>query len=195
MVQAEYFIDNDPGFGSGTTFSIPVSNDINQTFNVDLSTVSDGLHKLHIRTKDDLDNWSHCHIKSIYKQGIGELASVDPNLVEIEYFIDTDPGFGNVKLFTKQFNEAIEVFEKYKRFMHTDIPFVPADEKLAELYYYLSRCQFEKPDKFGQPIEKLLEELKEILTAQMFENAVIYVLKYLKIDERLLNLKHYFYLL
>ena len=96
VVAMEYFIDNDPGFGSAIPITVSTpGNTINETFNVDLSSVSDGIHKLYIRTLDANGDWSHALVETFYKQGIGEVASPDPNLVQVEYFIDNDPGFGS----------------------------------------------------------------------------------------------------
>lgn len=85
----EYFIDNDPGEGNGTSVTLTSASQIDQSFLVDLNAVDPGGHQLHIRAKDE--------------QGIWSLVSTTPfavieaqaDIVAIEYAIDVDPGVGN----------------------------------------------------------------------------------------------------
>lgn len=91
----EYYIDTDPGVGNGTMVSIPAGNDVDFTFNVDLSNVSTGLHTLYIRARDNLGRWSFVEKKSFVRYvGTGNGTSF-PKITAIEYYIDTDPGEGS----------------------------------------------------------------------------------------------------
>ena len=58
ITAAEYFVDNDPGVGSGTALSISAGNTINETFSITTTALASGLHVLHIRTRDDDGTWS-----------------------------------------------------------------------------------------------------------------------------------------
>jgi hypothetical protein len=86
----EYFVDTDPGFGNGTNVTItPGSNVANVAIPIDISSLSAGFHNIYLRSKDDAGVWSLTNRWMFVK----DIASVNTN--KLEYFIDTDPGFGN----------------------------------------------------------------------------------------------------
>jgi hypothetical protein len=90
VVAAEYYIDNDPGFGSGTTIPITPGNDLqNIAAQISLANINEGLHKLFLRTKDANGKWSVTNERLFVK------IAVNNPVTRIEYFYDTDPGFGN----------------------------------------------------------------------------------------------------
>jgi CARDB/SprB repeat/Secretion system C-terminal sorting domain len=91
----EYFFDTDPGFGNGTNVTgFSTGQDIaNFTFPVDLTSVSEGLHYLYVRSRDEQGRWSETAARVIYKTGA--ITNTVPNINKIEYYFDTDPGFGN----------------------------------------------------------------------------------------------------
>lgn len=91
ITRAEYFIDTDPGIGNGEIITDVVNNEIN--FSADLTTLSDGFHSLYVRAMDDNGIWSQTMYKKFVRQTIVAIDSIVP--VQAEYFIDTDPGFGN----------------------------------------------------------------------------------------------------
>jgi subtilase family serine protease len=93
IVKAEYFIDNDPGFGQA--INIPVTADsmiTDQVFTIPLDTVADGFHNFFIRTMNEQGRWSITNRASFYKASTSPATL--PNIVRAEYFIDVDPGFG-----------------------------------------------------------------------------------------------------
>ncbi|MFZ6014603.1 MAG: PKD domain-containing protein [Bacteroidota bacterium] len=92
ITAAEYFFDNDPGLGNGT--SIPVTAGANVNFTVVLPTgaLSTGFHFLTLRTKGSDGKWSVFESRGFY---ISTVAAVAPNIVAAEYFFDADPGLGN----------------------------------------------------------------------------------------------------
>ena len=55
---AEYFFDVDSGVGQGTSFDLPNTVDIDGEFDLDISSLTFGAHRLYIRTKDEYDKWS-----------------------------------------------------------------------------------------------------------------------------------------
>jgi len=85
----EYFIDNDPGIGSGTAFTFSSSTDVDIDETIDLSSYNPGTHTLSIRAQDDQGRWGTPYVRSFGKQVTIE------NITELEYFFETDPGFGN----------------------------------------------------------------------------------------------------
>jgi RHS repeat-associated protein len=93
IVQAEYFVNTDPGYGNGTQISLsPSQNITNLNFEVNISSLSIGFNNLYVRVKDDSARWSITNVKSFYKE---QIYSSLQNISNVEYFIDTDPGFGS----------------------------------------------------------------------------------------------------
>jgi len=95
LVQIEYFFDTDPGFGNGTQVSFTPDSVIDVNFNADISSLNVGYHKLFIRTKDENHKWSLIYKQGIYKAGSPTSNSPLPDLTQMEYYFDTDPGYGN----------------------------------------------------------------------------------------------------
>ncbi len=90
IVQAEYFLDTDPGEGNGIQLAVSPSTDVNNlVFDLDLNTVTPGLHHLFIRAKDAFGRWSITTDRIIICEPAMQ------NIVQAEYFMDTDPGEGN----------------------------------------------------------------------------------------------------
>lgn len=86
----EYFIDADPGFGNATDIPVTPGNNIaNLAIPVDLSALTKGFHIIYLRSKDDAGTWSLTNRWIFVK----DFATANVN--KAEYFIDTDPGFGN----------------------------------------------------------------------------------------------------
>jgi|GEM_PF-5276240 len=92
LVAAEYFIDNDPGFGLGTAIAVPGNNSQEiLSFTTDVSSLNKGMHKIFVRVRDAFNVWSQTNIYLIYKlDSVPDLADI----VYAEYFIDADPGLG-----------------------------------------------------------------------------------------------------
>ncbi len=87
----EYFIDSDPGFGNGIAVSFTPGSDVANLFwTVDLTVLANGFHNILVRARDDDGNWSVTN-KWLFFKDIIPAATVN----KLEYFIDTDPGFGN----------------------------------------------------------------------------------------------------
>jgi len=94
IVRAEYFIDGDPGPGMGTNIPVgsPASSIENLTFIADVGLLEPGHHIMFIRAKDTKDKWTLTHVRQFYK---ASMANDLANIVEAEYYIDSDPGTGN----------------------------------------------------------------------------------------------------
>ena len=91
ITNVEYFWDTDPGFGNGTPVSISTGTSVDQNFIIDITNMSPGVHSLYIRAKDAYNNWSLYTKKNIF---IIKGHAAVPDITELEYFFDTDPGFG-----------------------------------------------------------------------------------------------------
>lgn len=91
IVAAEYFIDEDPGVGNANAATITQGTSMNEFLALPLTAVSEGVHILHIRVKNNLNQWSLYARQLFYKSP----KIFGNNLIAAEYFIDTDPGVGN----------------------------------------------------------------------------------------------------
>lgn len=97
VVQAEYYIDSDPGPGSGIQIDISASDSISQNFNVDVTGLELGMHVLFIRARQSDGLWSIPQKRHFFVQDTSQrvVENIERNVYEAEYFIDTDPGVGN----------------------------------------------------------------------------------------------------
>ncbi|NOZ76051.1 MAG: DUF1573 domain-containing protein, partial [FCB group bacterium] len=93
VTAAEYFIDTDPGLGSGTPVPISQANAIDTSVVIDLDplALTDGFHSIGIRTKDSAGGWSLTSMRTFIKVPI----SVSQDVIAGEYYIDSDPGIGS----------------------------------------------------------------------------------------------------
>jgi hypothetical protein len=92
LKKLEYAFDTDPGFGNGTAINMLATQIVDSTFTIDVSNLSNGIHKIFYRVQDNDNKWSLTQTASILKFSGDNNGS---NIVKAEYFLDTDPGFGN----------------------------------------------------------------------------------------------------
>ncbi|RYE17179.1 MAG: hypothetical protein EOP51_24395, partial [Sphingobacteriales bacterium] len=99
IVAAEYYVDNDPGIGSATAVAVSpgvtIAN-INPAINI--TGLSNGMHRLVLRTKNTEGSWSVANYREFlydFNPPYQPVATTPGNIVAAEYFIDTDPGVGN----------------------------------------------------------------------------------------------------
>jgi len=89
LLAMEYFFDNDPGFGQATV--VPISSlNYDDDITLSLAGVPQGHRKLYIRVMDATGQWSLYASHTVQITGGPEFL----NLVQGEYFFDTDPGMG-----------------------------------------------------------------------------------------------------
>jgi len=90
IVKAEYFFNTDPGFGQATSFALPVSTNINkQALTINIESAPLGINNLYLRTEDSNGSWSLTNVITFIKV---DLSTSD--IARAEYFLNTDPGFG-----------------------------------------------------------------------------------------------------
>lgn len=94
VTKVEYFFDNDPGLGKGTPVTITPGNSVNVNHTFDCSSLGDGFHWIYIRGMDANKKWSVASYRQFYKGTITSTPPTQSNIVKVEYFINTDPGFG-----------------------------------------------------------------------------------------------------
>ncbi len=89
----EYFFDVDPGYGNGTSVPLHPGVQIDTVLNLTTNGLQDGLHQLFIRVKDSAGHWSLNSFRPFFffSSAYSNLAIVQ----RIEYYFDTDPGWGN----------------------------------------------------------------------------------------------------
>ncbi|MBK8700511.1 MAG: DUF1573 domain-containing protein [Saprospiraceae bacterium] len=100
----EYYIDTDPGLNYGISVTTTGNATIDQTFNVNLNSVSHGYHLLGVRMKDQIGFWSLTKTHLFYKY-----PSAGQDIVQLEYFIDNDPGIGLATQIPITANDSIDV--------------------------------------------------------------------------------------
>lgn len=95
IVKAEYFFDGDPGFGNAFNISLTAGTDVqNINFDAAIGALPAGVHQLFIRSRNANGKWSLTNRFVLYKQNAANgLPAAD--ITNVEYFIDTDPGFNN----------------------------------------------------------------------------------------------------
>jgi Secretion system C-terminal sorting domain len=98
IVRLEYVIDANLPFGSGTAIPIAPAADIaNLNAVIDVSSITPGPHILYIRSQDANGQWSLTNIRFFSNAPVPNYPPAPPapgNIQTLEYFIDTDPGFG-----------------------------------------------------------------------------------------------------
>ncbi|MFY0685972.1 MAG: T9SS type A sorting domain-containing protein [Cyclobacteriaceae bacterium] len=94
LEKAEYFFDDDPGVGNGAAITITPGATIDETVQVDISTLEVGFHKLNVRTYDGT-SWSIAEGRTFYLQETGGGDPIAVTVDAAEYFFDKDPGVGN----------------------------------------------------------------------------------------------------
>ena len=106
ITKLEYYIDTDPGFGKATNVSITPGIDLsNVIIPINPNTLSEGVHTFYLRARDAGGAWSFTNALAFFKPiGSGGDIPGPPlppsNIVRLEYYIDTDPGYGKAKTVT-----------------------------------------------------------------------------------------------
>jgi hypothetical protein len=94
----EYFIDTDPGVNKAKPISITPGVDITAPFVADVTGLTAGVHRVYVRSRDLAGNWSLTSLGQFDNTAAVPYPSAPPPappIGEMEYYIDTDPGFGN----------------------------------------------------------------------------------------------------
>lgn len=92
IISGEYFFDADPGFGNATSITVNSSTTVDlNTVSIPFTNLTEGIHFLYVRFKDNQNRWSVPVRKPFYANPIQQ--EILP-ITQAEYFINTDPGFG-----------------------------------------------------------------------------------------------------
>lgn len=99
IVKAEYFIDADPGFGFGTNIPLTAATDISGlAATINTGALPAGAHRLYLRTLNAEGAWALISSRQFvvdFDPAYPAAPAAAQNITSAEYFIDTDPGFGN----------------------------------------------------------------------------------------------------
>jgi len=90
VVEAEYYLDQDPGFGNATPIDLSSAEAITETFNASIGDLETGSYYAYVRVKDDNDRWS-IPLKVPFRVQRSSL----PDITAAEWYSEVDPGFGN----------------------------------------------------------------------------------------------------
>lgn len=107
ITDIEYFLDSDPGVGNGTVLSGFSSNTVTASPLVSTSTLTAGFHVLFVRAMDSDGVWGNLEFRPFYIAPSSATATA--NIVELRYFIDSDPGYGNGTLIPVSTSSLITV--------------------------------------------------------------------------------------
>ncbi|MEQ9217756.1 MAG: T9SS type A sorting domain-containing protein [Cyclobacteriaceae bacterium] len=89
----EYFFDHDPGVGNATVVSVAAGNIISIDSMLSADTLSLGFHILGLRAKAVGKAWGITETRTVFVDPVGVVTLV--NVTDLEYFFDTDPGYGS----------------------------------------------------------------------------------------------------
>lgn len=92
LKKLEYAFNTDPGPGNGTQILLQQAGQLDTELVLDVSGLPTGVHRLFYRVQDMADGWSITQTCSFFKFPGNDNNSV---ITQLEYFFDTDPGFGN----------------------------------------------------------------------------------------------------
>ncbi|WJJ98091.1 CARDB domain-containing protein [Algibacter luteus] len=91
IMSAEYFINSDPGIGVATPLSVNGNTgELEQMYALNLDASLEGFNTLYIRVKDNNGKWSLYDQRTFYIEPDQTILPI----TSLEYFFDTDPGFG-----------------------------------------------------------------------------------------------------
>lgn len=96
----EYFFDKDPGKGNGTPLPITPDFDLTVSESFDIASLNPGVHKLHVRARDEAGHWSIISQKLFIVNKPVVPALPSPEVTSLEYYVNKSPAIGNAKQIT-----------------------------------------------------------------------------------------------
>jgi hypothetical protein len=92
---AEWYLDDDPGYGNGIALPIAATQDLaGLSFNIDMVPLGQGVHIVGVRSKDANGAWSPDN-KWLFVKPYSSFTATQPTITRVEWYLDNDPGFGN----------------------------------------------------------------------------------------------------
>jgi hypothetical protein len=93
IVEAEYYFNTDPGIGNGINIDVADVASLDENFSIPTTTLPIGTHRMFLRVKNSDNHWSMYANKTFRVSDVPDTNLAD--IVEAEYYFDTDPGFSN----------------------------------------------------------------------------------------------------
>ena len=94
VTKLQWFVDSDPGVGiagNGAVVDVGPTDTLEQTFAFNLPTLTEGIHTLFVRVRDQYGRWSIVNRRTFLV-----VKPVDNMLItHLEYYYNNDPGVGN----------------------------------------------------------------------------------------------------
>lgn len=90
IIEAEFYLDQDPGFGNATPIDLTSAENISEVFSASLDDLDAGPYFAYVRVKDENNMWS-IPLKVPFQVQKSAL----PDITSAEWFIGNDPGFGS----------------------------------------------------------------------------------------------------
>ncbi len=110
IVSAEYYFDTDPGPGKAQAFFPEVFGDTAKaSVLLPAAALTHGFHFIGIRTMDQSGNWSLTEPRGFYVDS--SLTFEMQPIVEVEFYLDTDPGVGMGTTVNVQASDTIDLKE------------------------------------------------------------------------------------
>ncbi|MFA7287876.1 MAG: T9SS type A sorting domain-containing protein [Melioribacteraceae bacterium] len=106
LLYAEYSIDSDPGFGKGIRVAAFGLTEEAFDFNIDLSSISAGLHTLFMRTYDSNGKFSDTHYRMIY---VEKILNTTPDFDKLYYAIDEEITTGTLHSIPISIDNKLEI--------------------------------------------------------------------------------------
>jgi PKD repeat protein/subtilisin family serine protease len=126
ITRVEYFMDSLVPPGQGTMLNTGQGTNLTISKNIDLTTISAGLHQIYFRTKDEEGLWSVIHSKPFMVRTLPE-GNFLPDITRVEYFFDSDPGLGNGTSLSMITGDSVQI--------ETTIPLNNLGSGLHRLYF------------------------------------------------------------
>ena len=106
ITSAEWFIDQDPGFGQGNAFDTFTPDTLLELgTTLQMSNLTPGIHYWYARVKNSDGHWSHTFNRSFLVLSRDSITSLD----RIEWFWDIDPGYGQANAITNLNGDSVSV--------------------------------------------------------------------------------------
>jgi len=162
--EVEYFIDTDPGVGSGTALTLIAGNTVNILDSINISSLTEGLHLICLRYKDEDGLWGLSECRSFY---IDEDRVVinSPPIMSAEYYIDTDPGIGFGTPITVTQGDEVSILESI-------------DVSLLNLGFHILSIRFMDTDgnwSFTEGRNFYINEDRVVIISPPISNAEFYI--------------------
>ena len=103
VIEAEYYINQDPGFGNANPIDLTSAETISDAFTASAEGLSAGTYFAYVRVKDDNDMWS-IPLKVPFQVQRSQL----PDITSAEWYIGEDPGFGNANTVDIDAGETVQ---------------------------------------------------------------------------------------